>query len=120
MVWMVFIAAAAVMLRWEHTGVTTIVDIMPPMIRAYLIMFSRCATLLFLAYLCVQGIEVVAQGISLNSRTMGFSTKWIKLSIPVGAGLMILFTLLNIIDDLSAIRKGDLGRFKEHLTSTID
>jgi TRAP-type C4-dicarboxylate transport system permease small subunit len=45
------------------------------------------------------------------SPSMGFSTRWVKLSIAVGAILMTLFTLSEIARDLVALRRGDRKHF---------
>ena len=103
MIWMIFVGAAVVMRDWQHTSITVFADLLPPRARMAPVLFAKVATVVFLVVLAVLGFQVFDDSFHGHSITMGFSTKWVKLSIPVGAVLMIFFAANSILRDVLAL-----------------
>ncbi len=111
MIWVVFLGSAILVRRWEHVQIPTIVELCPQRIRIALILFGRLASIICMAVFIWYGTEAFFGNYHAASFTTGISTKWIKLSIPVGAAFMVLYALIVLAEDIRAIRSGDRNRF---------
>ena len=83
-VWITFLGAALVTYGWGHTNVPLLVDRLPESLRPYVMIPVKLIPAAFAVFLLVQGGEFVAGPFHLNSPSLGFSTRWIKLCIPLG------------------------------------
>ena len=113
MVWMVFVGSVLLVRRSEHISITTLVRLAPLMVRPYLIIFNRAAGLVFLAIVGWYGFEVFGGTFHAKSPSIGLSTRWIKLAIPVGAVLMAVVAVYAIADDLRRLANRDFASFGE-------
>ena len=113
MVWMVFVGSVLLVRRSEHISITTLVRLAPLMVRPYLIIFNRAAGLVFLAIVGWYGFEVFGGTFHAKSPSIGLSTRWIKLAIPVGAVLMAVVAVHAIADDLRRLANRDFASFGE-------
>lgn len=100
MIWVVFMGSAALMRRWEHVHVPMFVNLLPRNVRMPIILLGRIAALVCVVVLTVYGTLVFEGRFHLVSQTTGLSTRWIKLSLPLGMGLMSLFLVSLVIRDL--------------------
>jgi TRAP-type C4-dicarboxylate transport system permease small subunit len=112
MIWVVFLGSAILVRRWEHVQIPTLVEICPPGPRIVLIFFARIASIAFILVLIWFGTEAFLGSHHANSLTIGISTRWIKLSIPVGAIIMLAYAVGVLIDDIRALRAGNSERFR--------
>lgn len=116
LVWVVFLGSAWVMRSWSHIGVPTLINACPPPVRAGLLIFSRLVTAVFIVLVIYYGTKVALSRIHAVSPSMGFSTRWIKIALPVSGGAMILFVLALLADDVTAILRRDFSRFGRQST----
>ena len=104
--WSVFLSADAALRADKLVNVDLLVNRLSPRIRQAVALANYALILAFLAAMVYYGIKLayisrvrVFQGIP------GFSYAWVTLSVPVGALLMIITTILKM--------RGLLGRRKE-------
>jgi TRAP-type C4-dicarboxylate transport system permease small subunit len=114
LVWLVFLGAAALMRRWDHVQVPMLIRGLPLRIRPALIVFAKLATCLAVALIAWYGLQWVLGPIHIRSQTTDISTRWIKLAVPIGAGLMTLFALASAAADIGRWRRGDLEYFRTY------
>lgn len=114
MIWMVFIGSVVVMRNWEHVFIPTAILRLPERFRPLVIIVSKVAVLVFLTVILIYGIKVFNGQANAFSFNVGVSTKWAKLSIPVGAALMMLVVIAQILEDVRRYAAGDLGFFKNY------
>lgn len=113
MIWAIFIGAAIVMRNWQHTRITVFAKMLPRPGQILLLLLAKTGTIVFLLTLAVLGFQVFGADFHGHSISMGLSTKWVKLSIPVGATLMILFVGNSILRDILALRDKRFDHFDE-------
>lgn len=91
-VWVSFIGAATAYKRGAHLGMSFVVDHFPKKGQAIFVVFSVACSVVMLAILLKSGITMVQGQIMLNSKTpaLGLPSALQGLSIPVGAGFMIV------------------------------
>jgi TRAP-type C4-dicarboxylate transport system permease small subunit len=108
MIWVVFMGSAALMRRWEHVHVPMFVNLLPRRLRLPILLLGRIAALVCVGMLAVYGLQVFEGRFHFVSQTTGLSTRWIKLSLPIGMALMTLFAASLVIRDLRAWLSGEL------------
>ena len=113
MVWMVFVGSVLLVRRSEHIAITTLVRYAPPTVRPFLVIFNKAAALVFLVIVGYYGIEVFGGTFHARSPSIGLSTRWIKLAIPVGAVLMAVVAVYVIADDVRRLMHRDFESFAE-------
>ena len=113
MVWMVFVGSVLLVRRSEHISITTLVRLTPLRVRPYMVIFNKAAGLVFLAIVGWYGFEVFGGTFHAKSPSIGLSTRWIKLAIPVGAVLMAVVAVHAIADDLRRLANRDFASFGE-------
>ena len=113
MVWMVFIGSVLLMRRSEHISITTLARIAPLTVRPFLVIFNKAAALVFLVIIGYYGFEVFGGTFHARSPSIGLSTRWIKLAIPVGAVLMAVVAVYAIVDDVRRLVLRDFESFAE-------
>src|SRR5262245_50269030 len=114
LIWLVFIGAAAIMRRWEHVHIPMLIQRLPLGIRPGVIVFAKLATAVAVALVAYYGLQWVLGPVHIRSQTSGISTRWIKLAVPMGAGLMTLFALRAALEDIRHWRRGDLEYFSRY------
>jgi TRAP-type C4-dicarboxylate transport system permease small subunit len=111
LVWLVFVGGAVVTRGWGHITITAFVNLLPFRARAWSFVAAKVLALAFLVLLVYWGFQLASLPVHAASPSMGFSTRWVKVSIAVGATLMTLFTLNELARDLAALRRGDREHF---------
>ena len=76
--------------------------------------------MIFIALIVYYGIEVFASRFHRISASLEISSRWEKLSMPVGAALMLWVGILQIALDIRAWRTGDLAHFAAYGDSDLD
>lgn len=112
LVWIVWIGAVVLMRNWEHINIPTFVDLVPKKHRFWFIGLSKVATIVFIALLIWYGFDVFTQNFHGNSPSLGISSKWAKLSIPVGAVFMAIFALNTMLRDVIEFRRKNYDHFE--------
>ncbi len=111
MVWLTFLGSNLLLKAWGHIGINVLLRKAPQRVRAALVFCVEGAVLLFLLFLAYFGTTTAVFGFSRRSPSMGFSTWWLKLSVPIGAALMLLTLVEQILADVQHWRQGDLSHF---------
>lgn len=114
MVWVVYLGSAVLMRQGEHVAIPIFVRLLPLRWRIPAILFGRAATLVCVFFVTWYGVALIAGGFHLTSQTTGINTRWIKLCIPIGMGIMSLFALGLLLQDLQKLRKRDLEGFERY------
>ncbi|HSF02527.1 MAG TPA: TRAP transporter small permease [Solirubrobacterales bacterium] len=111
MVWLAFLGSSLLLEDWGHIGINALLRAVSPRARGVLVLVVHAAMLVFLAFLVYYGTTTALFGFSRRSVTMDIPTWWIKLAIPVSAGLMGLHLIERLLADLGHFRRGELGHF---------
>ena len=111
LIWLVFIGSVSLVRGWRHITITAFVNMLPFRARAWSFVAAKLLSLVFILALVYWGFQFVSLPIHASSPSMGFSTRWVKVAIAVGAVLMALFTINEIARDLAALRRRDQEYF---------
>ncbi len=112
MVWLTFLGSSLLLRDWGHIGINVLLRKAPDRARALLVFCVEAAVFAFLLFLAYYGTTTAIFGFSRRSPSMGFSTWWLKLSVPVGAVLMTLNLIELIAADIRHWRQGDVRHFE--------
>lgn len=112
MVWLTFLGSSLLLREWGHIGITVLLRRASHPVRVALLFAIEALMLLFLVFLAYYGTTTAVFGFSRRSPSMGFSTWWLKLAIPVGAVLMTLNLVEQIVADVIHWRRGDVRHFE--------
>jgi TRAP-type C4-dicarboxylate transport system permease small subunit len=100
--------------RWEHVQIPMLIQRLPLRLRPGVIIFAKLATCLAVALIAYYGLQSVLGPVHIRSQASDISTRWIKLAVPIGAGLMALFALRCAIEDIRRWRRGDMEYFRKY------
>lgn len=114
LIWVVFLGGAAVARGWGHVHVPVFVRLLRGRSRAVAVIAAKVAVIVFLVLLAVIGLVAFGGSFHRVSMTMGVSTKWAKLAIPVGAALMAAFTALRLAEDLRRLARLGPSAFDDY------
>ena len=113
LVWLVFIGSVVLIRDWEHINIPTFVNWLPLRLRPYVIIVAKCLSIAFLATMTYLGFEMILFGFHADAPVLHLSTRWAKLSIPVGGALMCLFALSVLLKDLVRLWRRDYRHFAD-------
>jgi len=82
--------------------------------RGYCVLAAQIITAAVLVFLVAIGIDVFLHGFHRQAPMLGLSTRWLKLAIPVGAGLMLIMLAVRMIDAVRALRQRDHEAFRNY------
>lgn len=110
MSWMTFIGAAIALRGWEHIGIDFFVRKLSTKMRDVVNLVVRFSVLFFVVFLLVTGIDLVATSTHMISDALRISLVWPRLSVPVGAGFMLIHIIHLTYQDIINLRnkKGDV------------
>jgi C4-dicarboxylate transporter DctQ subunit len=100
MIWMVMIGAARVQAMGEHIRIDFFPMLAGPRGRRLMDTVFRLCTLTFLIIIFVKGIKIAAFNRLFESSGLRISMLWPTLAIPIGAFLIILYTLKDLVQDI--------------------
>ena len=112
LVWIVWIGAVVLMRNWEHINIPTFIDLVPKKHRFWFIGLSKVASIVFLSLLIWYGFDVFTQRFHGRSPSLEISSRWAKLSIPVGAVFMLIFALNTMLRDVIEYRRKNYDHFE--------
>ncbi|MEM5786728.1 MAG: TRAP transporter small permease [Syntrophobacteraceae bacterium] len=101
MVWVVFLAAALAIRDGAHIRINAFVGILPGRVRFAVELFAQFLVIVFSIVLTIQGIKILPDQLNQQTTTLGVSLFWFYLAIVLGAALIIVFSLSNILKALS-------------------
>lgn len=113
LVWLVFIGSVVLIRNWEHINIPTFVNWLPLGLRPGVVIVAKCLSIVFLATMTYLGFEMILFGFHADAPVLHLSTRWAKLSIPVGGALMCLFALGVLLKDLVRLWRRDHRHFAD-------
>lgn len=111
LVWLVFIGAGALAFRDGHVSIASVTDLLPTPLRALVQVLGRAATLALVGVVLWISWFWLTRGAHQMSPALGLSTRWVKLALPIGFGLLGLAAALRLAEDLAALARRDWARF---------
>lgn len=114
LIWIVFLGGVAVMRDWAHVYLPMAIRSVPLQYRGFCVLAAQTITAAILVFLVVIGIDVVLHGFHRQAPMLGISTRWLKLAIPVGAGLMLVMLVVRMFDAVRALRQGNHEAFRNY------
>jgi len=99
MIWMVMLGSSLVQAGNEHVRIDFFPMLAGPRGRRVMETIFRLCTLVFLAILLIKGVKMVYFNRLFESSGLRISMLWASLAIPLGALLMGVYTLRDLIRD---------------------
>ena len=93
MIWFGMISIAVGVKRESHMALNYFADLMPKKVQRFFGGFKYLLLLIYTFTLLYQGIVMVELTMSQKSPAMGLTVGFVYLSLPISAGLMIIFLL---------------------------
>lgn len=100
-IWMGFLGASILAKDWEHVSITLVIDVFSNRTRLMILIAIKIICIVFLLVLCYFGFILVNGSFHAILTSVGISSKWGKLAIPVSALLMTIFILDSVTEDMS-------------------
>lgn len=96
-VWLVMIGAAAAMQRGQHTVLDYFVNLLGPRGRALVLVLTNAVGIALFVYLIKLSLVLVPNAQLQTSAGLGLPLGWVFAAVPIGAALIILPMLRNIL-----------------------
>lgn len=94
--WLAMIGSIVALRRNEHMRMTAVVGMVGPSTRAFLEVFSVCASLAFLLLIAEPAWEFARDETMISTPALDISNAWRAAALPVGTALMILTALVRL------------------------
>jgi C4-dicarboxylate transporter DctQ subunit len=109
-IWVVMLGSASALRRFKHIRIDFLVTGFSEKAQKLISLFNYVLMLIFLVVLVVYGVRIAEHTAGIPSAGLGVSTGFMYLSIPIGAFLILLFTLEILVKDYlpsgKALEKG--------------
>lgn len=102
-VWMTFLGSAVAVQRKKHMRIDTIVGLLPEKTRIYIDIAVYILVAVFLIALSYYGIELVGRTSQLVTGALRWPRSVFSLPIVLGGGLMLIFCLRVIGEDIAKL-----------------
>jgi len=102
-VWLVMLGAAAAMQRGEHTVLDYFINQLGPRARALVLILTNAVGIVLFVYLIKLSLILVPNAQLQTSAGLGLPLGYVYAAIPVGAALIILPMLRNILAALRSL-----------------
>ena len=100
-IWLVMIGAASAMQRGQHTVLDYFINLLNPRARALVLVLTNAVGIVLFLYLIKLSLVLVPNAQMQTSAGLGLPLGWVYVAVPIGAALIILPMLRNI---LAAVR----------------
>ena len=110
MAWMSFLGAAVALHRWGHIGIDFFLNKLSGKYQRALLLVIRLIVLGFTLVLLDVGIDLVASSGNVVSDGMRIPMIYPRLSMPIGAGLMVFNVIIMILEDIDMLVCGKENR----------
>jgi TRAP-type C4-dicarboxylate transport system permease small subunit len=114
MVWVVYAGSATLMRNWQHVHIPIFIRLLPLALRPPAIIFAKAATMGCVALIAFYGVIMFNGTFHIVSQTIGISTGWIKLAVPLGMAAMAVFAAAGALEDLRRWIAGDMAWFERY------
>jgi tripartite ATP-independent transporter DctM subunit len=98
-IWLAMLGAVIALRRGEHMRMTALVSRQAPERRRLLEAICACASLAFLAMVAWPAWEYAAEERFITTPALGLSNAWRAAALPVGVGLMLVFSVLRLLGE---------------------
>jgi TRAP-type C4-dicarboxylate transport system permease small subunit len=105
LIWLTFIGAVLAHVHREHIAVDTFVLLLPRRLRQAADLFASLTVLLTLAVIAKGGFDIAMMGTQ-TAPALGISMRYIYMSLPIGACLMMLVTVANMLRPIATPAPG--------------
>jgi TRAP-type transport system small permease protein len=102
-VWLVMIGSAAAMARGEHTTLEYFINLLPPRLRALVVVATNAVGIGLFLYLIKLSIVLVPNAQLQTSPGLGLPLGYVFIAIPIGSALIVLPMLRNLYDALRGL-----------------
>lgn len=106
MIWVSLLGAVLAFRANEHVKVNLFKDVLSPHNLLRLNIVANIFLLLFLLAMVVGGIEISMRNMAQISLGLQIPMGYPYLAIPVGASFMVLYVLLNVLEDMTGLTTG--------------
>lgn len=103
LIWLVFLAAAALVYRQDHISLDLLPNALPPKLRALMLALINSLIFLVVAVLTQQSWNLLESRSGTRSPALDLSLGWVYLAIPVGAALMLIFSAHRVWANLRVL-----------------
>lgn len=107
LIWMVFIGAAVVSFDDRHLAVDLIQEKLSPKPKLIINIFIRFLIMIFLVITIYSSIELVQVSHYLKSGALNIPFSYWRVAAPIGALLMIIYTIIRSVIDIQNYRNGN-------------
>ena len=102
-VWLVAIGAAAAMHRGEHTILDYFINLMPAPARALTVAFTNAVCIFLFLYMLKLSLVLVPNAQLQTSPSLGLPLGYVYAAVPVGAVLIIIPLVRNVLGALASL-----------------
>ncbi len=104
MVWLSMLGAAVAVKRGSHFVFPILAQRLGPNAAPYLAIFSTLTIMAFASVLIIAGIKVAIVHINENFVAIGISRFWQNISVPISGGLMFIYALISLPEQIRSFR----------------
>lgn len=94
--WLTFLGSDLAIRNTKLIGIEVIIKYFPKKVQKYLDIIFKIIIIMFLLILVKYGYTMAITGAKRTITTLGISYAWVTASVPVGAVLMIISTLIRL------------------------
>lgn len=105
MIWVAMLGSALLVAEDGHIRIDVLPASLPPRVRLGFRLLSQAMVLVFLAVLLVATLAILPEVSRDRTVTLGITMDAIYLALPIGAVLMMLFTLRNMAKSIQTFRR---------------
>ncbi|APC12469.1 MULTISPECIES: TRAP transporter small permease [Providencia] len=106
-IWLVMIGAASAAGKRMHVSIDAITSLFPEKIQLVIAVFTHIMAIIALSIFGYLGYELSIIAEDKITPIIGVSYYYIDLSVPIGASIMVLFSIQHLLEDMSKLIKGD-------------
>ncbi|SES26420.1 TRAP transporter small permease [Salipaludibacillus aurantiacus] len=107
LVWMVFIGVGAVSFDDRHLAVNLFQEMMSPKVKLISDIIMRGIIIIFLIVVAYTSIDIVVAAHNSSTGALSIPFSFWRVAAPVGAVLMIVFTIIRTINDIKDYRTAE-------------
>ncbi len=106
-IWLVMIGAASASGQRMHVSIDAITSLFPEKIQLSIAMFTHIIAIIGLSLFGYLGYELAIIAEDKITSITGISYYYIDIAVPIGASIMVLFSIQHLCQDFTKFIKGD-------------
>ncbi|WP_369310662.1 TRAP transporter small permease [Providencia rettgeri] len=106
-IWLVMIGAASAAGKRMHVSIDAITSLLPEKMQLFIAVVTHIMAIVSLSIFGYLGYELSMIAEDKITPIIGVSYYYIDLSVPIGASIMVLFSVQHLFQDISKLIKGD-------------